>query len=293
MGNPPWRSRQRDENDANQNLQYERLDERIRSTFAAETSSRNRNSLYDAYIRAIRWAMDRVGNQGVVAFVTNAGWIDGNAMDGMRKELANECAAIYLINLRGNARTQGELRRREGDNVFSQGSRAAVCLVVLVKDDSHVGPAEIFYHDIGDYLSREEKLAKVKAFGDVQGVPWTRITPNEAGDWIHQRSDEFVSLMPLGGEQAESEHRIFNIRSRGVATSRDAWVYNFSHETVANNMQRMIAVYNSQVRRGINEQLNDPSQISWSRGLRRDATRGGDSWVSAGCDSNCVVPSVL
>ena len=277
VGNPPWRSRQRDENDANQNLQYERLDERIRSTFAAETSSRNRNSLYDAYIRAIRWAMDRVGTQGVVAFVTNAGWIDGNAMDGMRKELTEECAAIYVVNLRGNQRTQGELSRREGGKIFGSGSRAAVCLVVLVKDDSHTGPAEIFYHDIGDYLSREEKLAKVRAFGSVESVPWTQIMPNDAGDWIHQRSEEFSSLMPLGGERTTSEHQVFSIRSLGVNTNRDVWVYNFSREKLERNMRTMISTYEAQFGKPEAEQSNDPRTIGWSSSLRRHAVNGRKS----------------
>ena len=279
VGNPPWRAGQRDENEGNKNLRYELLDKRIQNSYAARTTARNKNSLYDSYIRAIRWATDRVGNQGVVAFVTNAGWIDGNAMDGMRKELAEECAAIYVLNLRGDVR--GAIRahdregaKKEGESVFP--IQAAAALVVLVKDRSHSGPVEIYYHEIGDYLSREEKLAKVKAFGDVQGVPWTRVMPNEAGDWINQRSYEFASLLPLGGERDERKadtNQLFSIRSSGVKTNRDAWVYNFSREAVARNMERMIAYYNEQVdvlaRTG--EVDRNPRNISWSAKLLDDA----------------------
>ncbi len=274
LGNPPWRAGQRDENDANKNLPYTRLDARIRATYAARSTATLKNSLYDAYIRAFRWASDRVGQQGVIGFVTNAGWLDGNAMDGMRQVLAEECAAIYVVNLRGNQRTQGELSRREGGKIFGSGSRAAVALVLLVKDPAHQGPADIWYHDIGDSLSRDEKLARVAAFGDIRAVPWRSITPNAAGDWLNPRTATFAALLPLGDKRRSQDVTVFTTYSGGLKTNRDAWVYNFSRAALEANVRHMMATYSTQVGRPESEQLNDPREISWSSGLRADARLG-------------------
>lgn len=276
IGNPPWRAGQRDENEANKNLKYGRLDDRIRTTYAVRSTATLKNSLYDAYIRAFRWASDRIGPQGVIGFVTNAGWIDGNAMDGFRKILHEEFAAIYVVNLRGNQRTQGELSRREGGKIFGSGSRAAVALVLLVKDPTHQGPAEIFYHDIGDYLSREEKLARVAAFGDIRGVPWLRISPNVAGDWINQRSTEFEALMPLGDKKQATDTTIFSVYSAGVKTNRDPWVYNYSRPSLDSTIHRLVDHYNVEAERILNgaEPTPDPRYISWTRELLADARRG-------------------
>lgn len=282
IGNPPWRTGQKSANDANKNLTYSRLDARIANTYVAHSTAHNKNSLYDAYIRAFRWASDRIGAQGIVGFVTNAGWIDGNAMDGLRKTLVHEFAALYVLNLRGDIRGairahDREAAQREGESVFP--IQAAAALVLLVKDPSHHGPTTIFYCDIGDYLRREEKLARVADFGDVKRVPWQQISPNAAGDWINQRSTGFEQLMPLGGDSLPPEigceiRQIFSLRSRGLETSRDAWVYDFSRESLVSKMQRMIAFYQTQLGKPEGEQDNDPQRISWSRGLRNDARRG-------------------
>ncbi len=275
MGNPPWRAGQRSANDANQNLRYGHLDRRIAETYVARTTTTNKNSLYDAYIRAFRWASDRIGTQGVIGFVTNAGWIDGNAMDGFRKTLTEEFSTVYVMNLRGDVR--GAIRahdregaKQEGESVFE--IQAAAALVLLVKDSTHTGPADIFYYDIGDYLSREDKLARVKAFGDIHGVPWQPIVPNAVGDWINQRSTAFETLLPLGNKKAPNEVVVFTLYSRGVETSRDAWAYNFSRSGVEDQMRRMIAFYHTQLGRPESKQDNDPRAISWSSSLRPYAT---------------------
>ena len=161
-----------------------------------------KNSLYDTYKMAIRWASDRIGEQGVIALVTNGSWIDGNVDSGIRACLAEEFTSIRVLNLRGNARTSGELRRTEGDNVFGQGSRAPVAITLLVRnpDASHDG-CRILYRDVGDYLKREEKLAILREAGSIAGIEdWREITPNPQYDWIGQRSEEFQRLYPLGFE---------------------------------------------------------------------------------------------
>ena len=168
LSNPPYSSGQRSQNDDNQNMSYPTLDASIRSTYAARSDSTNKNSLYDSYIRAIRWATNRLANApagGVIGYVTNGGWLDGNAAAGIRDTLTREFHHTYVYNLRGNQRTSGEQSRREGGKVFGSGSRATVAIMLLVKQPGPVpvGGGTISYHDIGDYLSREEKLATVAA----------------------------------------------------------------------------------------------------------------------------------
>jgi len=284
VGNPPYSVGQENANDNNQNLKYPALDKRIADTYAAYSTATNKNSLYDSYIRAFRWASDRIKDKGIICFVTNGGWIDGNTMDGFRKTLADEFSDIYVFNLRGNTRTSGELGRREGPNVFGYGSRATIAITLLVKKKDKRGPATIRYHDIGDYLSREEKLAIVSGFGSYQNVPWTQITPNEHHDWINQRNSEFEGFVALDGDS----QAIFAMRSRGVETSRDDWVYNFSRTKVAANMRRMIDFYNSQVAafgaqcRAAGKDAEktaqrlidtDPKKIKWTSSLIADLAR--------------------
>ncbi|MHB1582499.1 MAG: DEAD/DEAH box helicase [Acidimicrobiales bacterium] len=286
LGNPPYSVGQGSENDNNKNLAYPKLDERIRTTYAARSSATLKNSLYDSYIRAIRWASDRIGERGVVCFVTNGAFIDSGSADGLRKALADEFSAVWCLNLRGNQRTQGEVSRREGGKIFGQGSRTPVAVTLLVKNPDHHGPAAISYHDIGDYLSREEKLAKVATFGEVSLVPWEQITPNEAGDWINQRSEIFGTFAPLGDKKAAADDAVFTTYSNGVKTNRDAWAYNFSRDELLANMARTIDVYNDERQRfaervatGLVQATDeavtkfvdlDPGKISWTRELKAD-----------------------
>ena len=157
IGNPPYSVGQKSANDNAQNQSYPMLEKRLAETYVTGTHATNKNSLYDSYIKAIRWASDRIDRKtgGIVAFVSNAGWLDGNAMDGMRKCLEEEFSAIYVFNLRGNQRTSGELSRREGGKIFGSGSRTPIAITVLLKNPAHTGKALIQYHDIGDYLSRD------------------------------------------------------------------------------------------------------------------------------------------
>ncbi|MGH8995136.1 MAG: type ISP restriction/modification enzyme, partial [Acidimicrobiales bacterium] len=286
LGNPPYSVGQGSENDNNKNLAYPKLDERIRTTYAARSSAGLKRNLYDSYIRAIRWASDRVGERGVVCFVTNGAFIDSGSADGLRKTLAEEFSAIWCINLRGNQRTQGEVSRKEGGKIFGQGSRTPVAITLLVKNPDHVGPATIAYHDIGDYLSREEKLATVAAFGAVAGVPWEPISSNDAGDWINQRSEVFEKFVPLGDKDGGASDALFSTYSLGVVTNRDAWTYNFSHSALVANMEQTIAVYKEErerfhaaVREGtakVSEQAvnsfvdTDPTKVSWTFNLKGD-----------------------
>jgi len=248
VGNPPYSVGQESQNDDNQNVKYETLDARIAETYAARSTATSTRTLYDSYIRAIRWASDRIGNEGVAAFVSNGGYIEGNTYDGLRKVLSNEFSAIYCYNLRGNQRTAGELARKEGGKIFGSGSRNTVAILLLVKGAKAADAAcTLHYRDIGDYLSREEKL-RIVASQDLNTVLWEEITPNVAGDWIGQRSEVFFTFQPLSpsGDDAHSDPT-FAIQSLGLGTNRDAWVYNYSRQRLAENVASTIDFYNSQV----------------------------------------------
>ena len=276
IGNPPYSVGQESANDNNANQHYPSLDAKIETTYAARSTGTNKNSLYDSYLRAIRWASDRVGEAGVIGFVTNGGFIDGNTADGVRLTLAEEFSHLYVYNLRGNQRTAGELSRREGGKVFDSGSRATVAVTFLVKDPAHEGPAVLHYRDIGDYLSREDKLRIVEE-SQIDTLKWETITPNAQGDWINQRDPNYESWQPIG----EGQEPIFTSYSRGVETGRDAWVYNFSLPGLRDSAQRLIETYNEEreyvhrtraadLRAGAKVRdlvTNDETRIKWTRDL--------------------------
>ena len=286
VGNPPWSVGQRSENDAAQNQSYPKLEKRIQQTYAQSSIASNKNSLYDSYVLAIRWASDRIGESGVIGFVTNGGWLEGVTMDGMRKCLAEEFTSIYVLDLRGNTRTQGERARQEGGKVFGSGSRARVTVLLLVKNPKHSGCA-IHYHDIGDYLSREEKLDKVKEFGGINGLEgeWIELTPDVHHDWLNQRDASFEKFMALGDKKTRSNQVIFKNYSLGVATCRDTWCYNYSEDALRKNIHRTIQFYNAERERIVHGNTtgdkltpakvtrlvnNDPKEISWTRALKND-----------------------
>ncbi|KAB1984645.1 DEAD/DEAH box helicase [Streptomyces triticiradicis] len=285
IGNPPYSVGQDSQNDDNQNLKYETLDGRIAETYVVKSTGTLKNSLYDSYVRAIRWASDRIVDEGVVAFVSNGGYIDGTSADGLRKSLVEEFDAIYCYNLRGNQRTAGEQARKEGGKIFGSGSRNTVAILILVKgnkESSVVSECELFYRDIGDYLSREAKL-RILGTQSLDSVEWERVTPNSEGDWINQRDESYGVFQALGGkEKSSANSAVFALYSNGQKTGRDAWAYNFSKSRLEENMQSMIDFYNGQVERfashcrvegivnpatsDVDDFIDlDPGKISWSR----------------------------
>jgi predicted helicase len=299
-GNPPYSSGQTSENDGNKNLKYPILDERIRTTYAEKSTATLKNSLYDSYVRAIRWASDRIADQGIVAFVTNGSFIDGNAMDGLRACLADEFTSIYIFNLRGNQRTSGELSRQEGGKIFGSGSRTPVAISILVRNPAKKGTCELYYRDIGDYLNRDEKLSIVSEYGSIMGLhrqnAWQRLKPNEQHDWINLRDPAFDGFAPIGDKKDEASLCFFETYSHGVKTNRDAWCYSFSKKVVGSRMAGMIDFYNAQrlafhrfaAGRDRSEFVeiaedfvdNDPKQISWSRALKQDLARNKEHAAS-------------
>ena len=276
IGNPPYSVGQRSANDDAQNQSYPRLEQRIADTYAAQSSATLQRNIYDSYIKAFRWASDRLDKQhgGIIAFVSNGYWLDGNAMDGFRECLETEFSAVYVFNLRGNQRTSGETSRREGGKIFGSGSRTPIAITVLVKKPGHTGKALIQYHDIGDYLSREEKLAIIAQKRSIlsPAMNWTHIRPNAQGDWLSQRNDIFGNFIPLGDKKdKENKQTFFNpVYSNGLVTNRDAWCYNFSQTKLRQNIQSSIDYYNSMVESDRDTPLLDTTRISWTRAFQND-----------------------
>ena len=272
IGNPPYSVGQDNANDDNQNEHYEELDERIAATYAARTEATLKNSLYDSYIRAYRWASDRIGEKGIIGFVTNAGWIDSNSADGMRKCLAEEFSAIYIYHLKGNQRTSGERSRQEGGKVFGEGSRAPVAIVFLVKNPETTEHGKIYFHAVGDYLTRDEKLAELKRNVSIAHTQVNEIVPDDHGDWLNQRDSSFSRFIRIGGKKANKSD-IFVDYSNGVKTNRDAWVFNSSIQILHDNIKRTHGSYSlarALFSKGKNiEEIRNivGNNISWTRFL--------------------------
>lgn len=247
VGNPPYSVGQTSANDNNQNLKYPTLDKRIEETFAANSSAQLKNSLYDSYLRAFRWSIDRLGTHGVMAFVSNGGWIDGNTADGVRLSLDDELSDIYVYNLRGNARTAGDVRRQEAGNVFRDGGRTTIAIIIAVKREIPDDVC-IHYRDIGDYLSADEKLAIVD-HSTLDNVDWQIIEPNIYGDWLDQRNDEFETWPALGDKKNKTGLKIFRLFSAGLKTSRDPWCYSSQQAKLRSQVTSSAAFYNSEAER--------------------------------------------
>ncbi|RCK62130.1 damage-inducible protein [Microbacterium sorbitolivorans] len=246
--NPPYRSGQSSANDASQNAKYPGLDARIRASYVERSTGTNKNGLYDSYYRALRWATDRI-DEGVIAFVSNSGFVDGGTAEGVRLSWMDEFSDIIVYNLRGNARTMGERRRREAGNVFGEGSQTGVAITLLVKTGEPAGQARVHYRDVGDFLSGEEKLERLHDEGSVTGTEFEAITPNEAGDWIHQRDERFAAFVPLGDKATkgrDSTAGVFREFSNGLKTNRDSWTFGFSRPKLEANIRRHVDHLNAE-----------------------------------------------
>lgn len=307
IGNPPYSIGQKSGNDNAKNISYLHLEERLSNTYVAYSNALNKKSLYDTYIKAYRWATDRISDKeegGIVAFITPNSWLEGNAQEGFRVVVEREFSDIYILNLRGNGRTSGEVCRKEGEPLFAArggkgGSLLGTSINILVKNPNKMKSdhkASIHYYDIGDYLTREKKLALVKGFGSISSehITWKDIEPNEKNDWINQRGGVFDELVSLSCEdKLNQQNSFFNKVAIGIGTNRDTWVYNFSQERLISNLNRTIDYYNKEkdnfaillssiieenkwdektARKEIKveDYINaDEREISWTRALRR------------------------
>lgn len=279
ISNPPYSKGQSSENDNNKNMEYPQLFQSIADTYVKNSKTTSVLGMYDSYVLSIRWSSNRLKGNGVIGFVSNGSFIDSQSADGLRKCLYEEFNHLYIFNLRGDQRTQGETSRKEGGKIFGSGSRTPITISILVKDgsDDH----EIHYHDIGDYLSREQKLTILSNSQSIEGVDWQKIKPDKNNDWINQRDENYSNYQAI----ADEDNAIFGMKDIGIVTNRDAWVTNFSKQDVSNNVARMIDNYNLEVDKltNINSTIdvknlssfvtNDESKISWAASLKTAAVR--------------------
>ncbi|BAW50131.1 type IIG restriction-modification enzyme [Helicobacter pylori] len=295
IGNPPYSAGAKSQNDNNQNLSHPKLEERVYEKYGKNSTANNVGATTrDTLIQSIYMASKLLKDRGVLGFVVNGGFIDSKSGDGFRKCVAKEFAHLYVLNLRGNARTSGEERKKEGGQIFDSGSRATIAIIFFVKDAS-VKNSAIHYYDIGDYLKREEKLNRLANFTDLDAIPFETIIPNNKGDWINQRNDAFEKLIPLKRDKKRQNPSVFDINSNGVASGRNPWVYNFSPDALRCSVQKCIDTYNADLKHfnayfrepfkqrahGVKsdqlyKQLNDKeittdkTKIAWTDGLKNN-----------------------
>ena len=285
IGNPPYSAGQSSQNENNQNVKYEYLDKRIYETYTLSSANLlGKRSSLDSYIRAIRWASDRIEDQGVVGFITNSGYLSSNAADGIRKCLIEEFSSLYIINLRGNSRTTGDIAKKEAGNIFD--IRTPVAIAILVKNQKIESQGQLYYFDIGDYLSKKEKLEKLSDLYSISRVGslglWKNVKPDTHNDWLNQRDDSFQKFIKI---HDKSNTSIFEKISLGVITNRDAWNYDFSLSKLKNRTKKALAFFNEEVIRykkactGLTPEKY-PNMMEFVRKDLSITSWGGRSWKS-------------
>ncbi|HMW71068.1 MAG TPA: DEAD/DEAH box helicase family protein, partial [Cellvibrionaceae bacterium] len=289
MGNPPYSAGQEDENDNNKNIDYPYLDQRISETYIEKSSKKmGKSKSYDSYIRAFRWASDRIGDSGVIGFVTGSGFAEKPAMDGVRKVLHEEFSSIYVLNMRGDIRKNilSKGKAKEGENIFSAGSTTGISITILVKNRSSKSRGEIYWFDIGDDLKTDEKLAILRELAGISGISssnkWKIIEPDAHNDWIKQRDENFMNFISLGNKADKGSINLFLTYSMGLKTNRDSWVYGQSRKVLEENIRGMIDFYNSELNRlqglpekDVHEEINrDKSKIKWTTDIQSDLVKG-------------------
>ena len=275
MGNPPYSAGQESINDNNQNVAYQNLDGRIRDTYAANLNQSSIKNLYDSYIRALRWASDRIGKCGITAFVTGSAWIERRFASGLRKCMVEEFSSIYIFHLRGDIRkdilSKGSFG--EGGNIFGGGSMTGIAISLFVKNPESKTKGQIFFHDIGDDHTCDEKKQIIQSFFSIgemiNSKNLSEIVPDDYSDWLNQRDGDFQNYLILGDKKSKSKDVIFGNYTLGANSNRDTWVYNSCKKVIVENMDSMISVYNGELDSGINfsEATRDPGKIKWSSSL--------------------------
>ncbi len=294
IGNPPYSAGAKNENDNNQNLSHPKLEKRVYEKYGQISTAKVGATTRDTLIQSIYMASELLKDKGVLGFVVNGSFIDSKSGDGFRKSVAKDFAHLYVLNLRGNARTSGEERRKEGDGIFDSGSKATIAIIFFVKDKS-VQNSAIHYYEVEDYLKREAKLHLLAGFENLESVPFKEITPNDKGDWINQREDGFEKLIPLKRDKKRQNPSVFDINFGGVVSGRDPWVYNFSPDALMHSVQKCIDTYNADLKRfnahfreafkqrtkgvksaelykHLNDQeiTTDKTKIAWTRALKQE-----------------------
>lgn len=282
IGNPPYSGGQENANDDAANISYPQLDSAIRDSYAEASKAKLKNQLYNSYIRAFRWASDRIGDAGVMAFVAGSAWIERGYADGMRKCLVEEFSDLYIFHLRGDVRKSmlSKGAAREGQNIFESGSMTGISIAVLVKNTGKTDHGRIHFHDIGPDLTTAEKKNVIRNFGSIDGIAksvgWETITPDEKNDWLDQVDASFDKYIEIGSRSADDQPTVFATFSNGVSTARDTWVYGFSETKLQINVRETMETFNAEVaeKASLKDVVRDPKRIKWSADLEKTFERG-------------------
>ncbi|GAA8269479.1 hypothetical protein HpKG70_11960 [Helicobacter pylori] len=294
IGNPPYSAGAKSQNDNNQNLSHPKLEKRVYEKYGKNSTTKVGKTTRDMLIQSIYMASELLKDKGVLGFVVNGSFIDSKSGDGFRKSVAKDFVHLYVLNLRGNARTSGETFKKEGGRIFGSRSRATIAIIFFVKDNS-VANNTIHYYEVEDYLKREAKLNLLANFENLDSVPFEKITPNNKGDWINQREDGFEKLIALKRDKKLNNDSVFDINSNGVVSGCDPWVYNFSKDALRCSVQKCTDTYNADLKRfnerfreafkqrtkGVkpgdwykhlndNEITTDKTKIAWTRSLKQE-----------------------
>ena len=271
MGNPPWRAQQKDATDNNQNNQYPELDSLIDKTYAAHSSAALKNSLYDLYLKALRWSSERIGDEGIISFVTNGGWLDGAAASGVRACLEEEFDAVYVYNLRGRLGTEGD-----GGNVFDV--KVPVTMLILVKNPNQTKKRGIFYTESSEGLSKADKLSLLSKHKSLDVTPWNQITPDRHNDWINQRDETYSTYFVMGDKETkkgDSSNGLMQLYSTGATTQRDLWAYDSNSEELVYRSQLAVDFYNQQLDSGDTAEFTaNPEIFKWHGEVKKAIERG-------------------
>ncbi|HCF30482.1 MAG TPA: DNA methyltransferase, partial [Cyanobacteria bacterium UBA11049] len=287
IGNPPYNANQLNENENNQNIKYPAIDNRIQDTYI-KSSKAQKTKLYDMYARFLRWASDRLGKNGIIAFVSNNSFIDARTYDGFRKVVTEEFNEIYIINLKGNARTSGERRRREGGNIFNNTIRVGIAVYFLIRKENAQG-CRIYYNAVPDYTSSDEKKSYLSSNKFLE-LQFKQIIPDLNHNWLDLVDNDFDSLLPIANKvtkSREDEQAVFKLFSLGVITARDEWVYDTSAENLKHKVKYLIDTYNQNVDNRVNKNysgcqiLSPNSSIKWSRAVKKDLLKSRKYSLSA------------
>ena len=288
IGNPPYNAGQVNEDDNNKNRKYPVLDKRVSETYAKDSAASNKNALSDPYIKAIRWASDRIGDEGIVALVTNSSFVRGVSFDGVRKHLGAEFSKIIHVNLKGDARTSALRRKQEGGNIFEDAIRVGVGISLFVRGPRKRKEPEVLIYDVPDFFTALQKAAILDSAGLWPSLPLKKAQVNSQHSWLTEEEDGLYSSFLSTGNKTDkggdSQQTIFGTYGSGVATSRDLWAYNFSRASLEKGMRVAIETYNEQVfkwqrntdgSRSVDDFVSyEASKISWSRDLKADLARG-------------------
>ena len=272
IGNPPYNAWQENYNNQNANRAYPEIDHRIKDTYIKAGTAQNQIALYDMYTRFLRWASDRVGKDGMVTFISNNSFIDSRSYDGFRKLVAKEFNEIYIIDLKGNARSSGERRKREGGNIFNDNIKVGVAIYFMVRRQGQKG-SKIFYKAIGDYVDSNEKRNFLRE-NKIQDLTFAPIHPDTNNNWLNLVSNDWNSLLPMADKMAKGKSTIkaiFSIYSNGVKTQRDEWVYDYSKQNLIDKMRFFIDIYRKAL---VTREISESLSIKWDEDLSNYMERG-------------------